>query len=163
MTNHEIFLAIISAIVSGITTTIAKPIVEKAFSFAAIKAKRIRVFLRSILFLILRYGLPIFLIIKLLFSYGEIDRFWILQFCLQFFVLAVVVSYDITLFFITKNLEVISKSVNAMGRMQDNNDVTISLIKEVMETNKMHLKLTKEHHERLLDFSKNKKGKNQNN
>jgi len=107
MTKEQILTIVISATVSAVVSSFAKPFTEKIFEAIMPDAKKIISFMKKAFFFILRYGLAIFWIIRLLVLTSlTFDKFWVLQFCIQFFILSVTVSFDVFFLFFNNHFSI---------------------------------------------------------
>lgn len=151
MTKEQILTAIISAIISAFVSSFAKPFTEKIFEVIMPNTKKVISFIKKVFFFILRYGLASFWIIKLLISTTiPFDKFWVLQFCIQFLILGIIVSFDIFLLYFTKHLTITKNQslvIEDLAKTTESHNKHIQQLAEVTcelsQVIKKHFSITK--------------------
>lgn len=155
MTKEQILTIVISATVSAVVSSFAKPFTEKIFAAIMPDTKKIISFMKKAFFFILRYGPTTFLIIRLLFLTDlPFDKFWVLQFCIQFFILGIIVSFDISFLFFDKHFAITKDQSSIIGDLAKTAKGHNEILQRLAETTGDLSQVTKEHFgitKKLLD------------
>ena len=151
MTNEQIITIVISSAVSAVVSSIARPFTEKIFATFMPDTKTIISFLKKAFFLLVRYGVCIFWIIRLLISTDlPFDKIWVLQFSLQFLILSVTASFDIFMSFFVEHFQITKENSIAITRIAEvaieTTDVLSKMTKVIEEqTNNSNLTTSNSH------------------
>jgi hypothetical protein len=116
MTNEQIITIIISATVSAIVSSFAKPFTEKIFAVIMPDAKKVISFMKKVFFFIFRYGPTSFWIIRLfILSDLPFDKYWVLQLSINILILGIIISLDISSIFLNKHYATTEKIISLMS------------------------------------------------
>lgn len=143
MTNEQILTIIISATVSAVVSSFAKPFMEKILAAIMPDTKKVASFMKKLLFFILRYGPASFWIIRLLVLTNlPFDKFWVLQFCLQFLILGVIISFDISYYFINNHIQITNEQLSVIKSLAETTGEHKKVLVSLTETAEKQLGLT---------------------